>query len=237
MKQGSSALLIAVALLAVACADAAEPAPALETDEQKTLYALGLVISANLKDVQFTPEEWALVNMGMTDGVLGNEEKVDLEVYGPKIDALMQQKVTAATAKEKEAGAAFLAEQAGLDGAVKSDTGLVYFEITPGTGATPGAMDKVRVHYHGTLRDGEVFDSSVGQDPVEFPLAGVVPCFSEGIQKMKVGGKSKLVCPSDLAYGERGAPPRIPPGATLVFEVELLAIVEQEAPAAATPAP
>ena len=100
MKQGSSALLIAVALLAVACADAAEPAPVLETEEQKTLYALGLVISANLRDVQFTAEEWAVVRMGMTDGVLGNEEKVDLEVYGPKIEALMQGKAAAATAKD-----------------------------------------------------------------------------------------------------------------------------------------
>jgi FKBP-type peptidyl-prolyl cis-trans isomerase len=84
------------------------------------------------------------------------------------------------------------------------------------------------VHYHGTLTDGTVFDSSVQRnEPVTFPLNGVIPCFREGVQLMKVGGKSRLVCPADLAYGDRGAPPRIKPGATLVFEIELLEIVKQ----------
>jgi FKBP-type peptidyl-prolyl cis-trans isomerase FkpA len=238
MKQGNSALLVAMVLLAVSCANASEPA--LETEEQKTLYALGLAISANLKNVHLTPEEWAVVQTGMTDGVLGNEAKVELEVYGPKIDGLMKERITAWTAKEKEAGGAFLTEQAALEGAQKSDSGLLYFEVTPGSGETPTASDTVKVHYHGSLRDGEVFDSSLERDPVSFSLAGVVPCFSEGIQKMKVGGKSKLVCPPELAYGDRGAPPRIPPGATLVFEVELLEIVKQEPaepPVSETPAP
>jgi FKBP-type peptidyl-prolyl cis-trans isomerase len=84
------------------------------------------------------------------------------------------------------------------------------------------------VHYHGTLTNGKVFDSSVERkEPATFPLNGVIPCWTEGVQKMKVGGKSKLVCPSELAYGERGAPPDIGPGATLVFDVELLEIVKQ----------
>jgi FKBP-type peptidyl-prolyl cis-trans isomerase len=211
-------------LLAVSCASAAEPA--LETEEQKTLYALGLAISSNLKTINLTEDEWAVVQAGMTDGVLGNEPKIELEVYGPKIDGMMRARIAAATEKEKEAGAAFLAEQTAAEGAVKSETGMVYFEISPGTGDAPSASDTVKVHYHGTLRDGTVFDSSREREPVSFPLSGVVPCFSEGIQKMKVGGKSKLICPPELAYGDRGAPPGIPPGATLVFEVELLEIVE-----------
>jgi FKBP-type peptidyl-prolyl cis-trans isomerase len=236
MKHGTSAALMLTLLLALSCASAADDPVALETEEQKTLYALGLAISSNLQNVHLTPEEWEVVKAGMTDGVLGNEERVDLQVYGPKIDGMMREKITAAMEQEKEAGAAFVAEQAALDGAVKTDSGLVYFELTPGDGPTPGAMDTVKVHYNGTLRDGEVFDSSLEREPVSFSLAGVVPCFSEGIQKMKVGGKSKLVCPPDLAYGDRGAPPRIPPGASLVFEVELLDIVEDEAPASAAPA-
>ena len=99
--------------------------------------------------------------------------------------------------------------------------------LKPGTGAAPAATDKVRVHYHGTLTDGKVFDSSVQRnEPAEFALNAVIPCWTEAVQTMKVGGKSRLVCPAHLAYGDRGAPPDIKPGATLVFEVELLDIVK-----------
>ena len=103
------------------------------------------------------------------------------------------------------------------------------------TGAFPTASDTVKVHYHGTLRDGTVFDSSVDRGtPVDFPLNGVIPCWTEGVQKMKVGGKARLVCPASLAYGDRGAPPKIKPGAALVFDVELLGIGGAE-PAAELP--
>jgi FKBP-type peptidyl-prolyl cis-trans isomerase FkpA/FKBP-type peptidyl-prolyl cis-trans isomerase FklB len=100
--------------------------------------------------------------------------------------------------------------------------------ITPGTGASPKATDTVKVNYEGKLTDGTVFDSSVQRgEPVTFPLNKVIKCWTEAVQLMKVGGKSRLICPSDLAYGDRGAPPQIKPGATLVFEVELLGIVKQ----------
>jgi FKBP-type peptidyl-prolyl cis-trans isomerase FkpA/FKBP-type peptidyl-prolyl cis-trans isomerase FklB len=99
--------------------------------------------------------------------------------------------------------------------------------ITPGKGAAPAAEDTVKVHYHGTLIDGTVFDSSVQRgEPATFRLNGVIKCWTEGVQRMKVGSKSRLVCPPQIAYGDRGAPPRIKPGATLVFEVELLDIVK-----------
>ena len=97
--------------------------------------------------------------------------------------------------------------------------------LTVGNGPSPGASDVVQVHYHGTFPDGRVFDSSVERgEPASFPLNRVIPCWTQGVQQMKVGGKAKLVCPPDLAYGASGAPPTIPPNATLVFEVELLGI-------------
>jgi len=110
-------------------------------------------------------------------------------------------------------------------GARKTASGLVYRELKPGTGACPKATDMVKVHYRGTLTDGKEFDSSYGHEPAELPLNRVIACWTEGVQMMKVGGKSKLVCPSNIAYGADGAPPDIPGGATLVVEIELLGIV------------
>jgi len=97
--------------------------------------------------------------------------------------------------------------------------------VKAGTGAVPKATDKVKVHYRGALTDGTVFDSSIERgEPVTFPLNGVIPCWTQGLQLMKEGGKARLVCPSVLAYGDEGRPPKIKGGATLVFDVELLSI-------------
>jgi len=125
----------------------------------------------------------------------------------------------------KPEGAAFLDKAAAEPGAVKTSSGLVYRELTPGSGRSPAATDTVKVNYRGTLIDGTEFDSSYKRnEPAEFPLNRVIPCWTEGVQRMKVGGKSRLVCPSAIAYGEAGSPPVIPGGATLVFEIELLGI-------------
>ncbi len=132
-----------------------------------------------------------------------------------------------AAAAESEAAPA--AKEAAAPAAHKSITtksGLIYTEIVTGSGARPTDTNLVEVHYHGTFANGKVFDSSVERDqPARFPLNRVIPCWTEGLQKMKVGGRSTLVCPPQIAYGARGAPPRIPPNATLTFEVELLDIV------------
>ncbi|HLX42482.1 MAG TPA: FKBP-type peptidyl-prolyl cis-trans isomerase [Bryobacteraceae bacterium] len=120
---------------------------------------------------------------------------------------------------------AYLDKAAAEPGAIRTTSGLIYREMKAGDGPSPKATDTVKVHYRGTLVDGTVFDSSYERnEPVEFPLNQVIRCWTEGVQKMKVGGKSRLVCPASIGYGERGSPPVIPGGATLVFEIELLGI-------------
>jgi len=122
----------------------------------------------------------------------------------------------------------FLASAAAAKGAVLSESGLVYLSLKEGQGASPAAIDSVRVHYRGTLTDGKEFDSSYSRgQPISFPLNRVIKCWTEGVQKMKVGGKARLTCPASIAYGERGTPGGpIPPNAVLQFEVELLGITK-----------
>jgi FKBP-type peptidyl-prolyl cis-trans isomerase FkpA/FKBP-type peptidyl-prolyl cis-trans isomerase FklB len=199
----------------------------LTTDEQKTLYALGVAISQSLGDFALTESELELVKAGMTDGALKRPIKVDMQTFGPKLQQLAQARAATVADQEKKAGAAYVAKAAAAPGAVKTESGAIVQTIKEGKGPTPTAADKVKVHYHGTLVDGTVFDSSVQRgEPVTFPLSGVIKCWTEGVQKIKVGGKSRLVCPANLAYGDRGSPPAIKPGAVLVFEVELLEIVK-----------
>jgi FKBP-type peptidyl-prolyl cis-trans isomerase FkpA/FKBP-type peptidyl-prolyl cis-trans isomerase FklB len=199
----------------------------MKSDEQKTLYALGAVIGQNLSTFALSEAELKLVTAGLTDAVLNREQKVDMQVFGARIGQLQQARSANVAAAERKVGQAFLDKAAGQKDSTRTPSGLVIATLKPGNGATPKAGDTVKVHYHGTLIDGKVFDSSVQRgEPATFPLGNVIPCWTEGLQRMKVGGKSRLVCPSTLAYGDRGAPPRIRPGATLVFEVELLEIMK-----------
>ena len=212
---------------ATAPAVRAESVPQLGTDEQKTLYAVGLAVAGSLSVFALSAADLELVKAGMTDGVLNRQRQVDLQAYGPKIQELQRARASVVAAAEQKTGQAIVDKAAAEKGATKTASGLVIVPIKPGTGASPKATDRVKVHYHGTLADGSVFDSSVQRnEPATFPLNGVIPCWTEGLQLMKVGGKSRLVCPAALAYGDRGAPPRIKPGSTLTFEVELLEIVK-----------
>ena len=197
-------------------AQAGDPKPhviELKTDDSKSLYALGLAISRNLSTFGLTAAELDFVKAELGGGVLDRKRQVDLEQVGPKIDEMARVRTKAAAAVEQEKGRTFLAKAAAAPGAKKTASGLVITEITAGTGASPKPTDTVSVHDHGTLLDGTVFDSSVQRgQPAEFPLNGVVPCWTEGVQLMKVGGKRRLICPADIAYGDRGSPPKIKPG-------------------------
>ena len=223
MKKLTALSAILVTVLFSACnADAAKTAKATEptTDEQKTAYSIGLLLSKPLKSFDLTPEELALVQKGLADGVGTTKPAINPEEFIPKIQALQ-------TARMNAAATAFIDKAAKETGATKTTSGIVIKHTKEGTGAQPTAADEVKVHYEGRLIDGKVFDSSIARgEPATFPLNGVIPCWTEGVQTMKVGGKAQLTCPSDLAYGPSGRPPTIPPSATLVFDVELLDIVK-----------
>ena len=221
-------IFVVIAVVVVLKRPAQSEAITLKTEESKTLYALGLALSQNIGVFNLTSEELKLVQAGLEDGVLNRKRQVELEQVGPKIGELAQARAKAGAAVEKEKAKAFFEKAAAAQGATKTASGLIITEIKAGTGASPVSTDKVKVHYHGTLLDGTVFDSSVQRgQPAEFSLNGVIPCWTEGVQLMKVGGKSKLLCPADIAYGDRGAPPKIKPGAALAFEVELIEIVKE----------
>jgi len=199
----------------------------LKTDEEKTLYALGAAVARNVTEFKLSEAELKVVQAGFADGALGKPTQIEPSDYFPQIRALQSTRVAAAAAVEKKAGDEFLAKAAAEKGAVKTPSGLVIKELRAGKGASPKPENTVEVQYHGTLIDGTVFDSSLkNEEPATFQLSAVIPCWTEGLQLMKVGGKSRLVCPASIAYGERGAPPSIKPNSTLIFDVELLAIVK-----------
>src|ERR1700677_4102789 len=198
--------------------------PVLSTDEQKTVYALGLQMYRSLAQFDLSPAEVELIKRALGDAAAG-KPAVDVNEWGPKFQAFEQTRATRVAEKQKVASNAYLAKAATQPGASKTESGLIYKDIRPGTGASPTAFDSVKVNYRGTLIDGTEFDSSYKRNqPAAFPLSGVIRCWTEGVQKIKVGGKARLVCPSDIAYGDKGHPPVIPGGATLIFEIELLEI-------------
>jgi FKBP-type peptidyl-prolyl cis-trans isomerase FkpA len=200
-----------------------QSAAAIATDDEKTVYSIGLTIYRSLAQLELSPSEIEIVKRALTDAAAG-KPAVDLNSWGPKIDPFTQARIGRIAEREKTASKGFLEKAALEPGAVKTSSGLIYRELTPGSGASPKATDTVRVHYRGTFINGTEFDSSYRRnEPAQFPLNGVIPCWTEGVQKMKTGGKAALVCPSNLAYGDGGRA-SIPGGATLVFEIELLGI-------------
>jgi FKBP-type peptidyl-prolyl cis-trans isomerase FkpA/FKBP-type peptidyl-prolyl cis-trans isomerase FklB len=220
-------LLATLALIALACSPPSQPAAQvkLDTDESKVIYGLGVLLAQRLESFNLSESELAIFEDGLRDGVLNREKKVDITTLDAQLQAFANTRRVAAAEAEKKASAEYLTQLAAEPGATKAETGYVIRTLTEGTGKSPGPTDMVSVHYHGTRRDGTVFDSSVERGtPASFPLDRVIPCWTQALQTMKVGGKYKLTCPSDIAYGDRGSLPNIKPGATLTFEVELLEI-------------
>jgi FKBP-type peptidyl-prolyl cis-trans isomerase FkpA len=197
--------------------------PTAKTEDEKTLYTLGMLLGRNLGSFNLTADELELVKAGLSDMVLKRPHQVELEKYGPKVDALSRSRAQARVGIEKGLAKTYLDKVAAESGAVRTPSGLVFRSTSPGTGATPGPTDRVTVQYEGKLIDGTVFDSSRKRgQPATFPLNGVIKCWTEGVGRMKVGEKATLTCPSEIAYGDSGRPPTIPGGATLIFDVELV---------------
>jgi len=219
-------LCLALAGPASAAAPAkAEPKPAPLAGDQRALYAAGLMLAGSLEVFSLSDADLAVVLQAVKDGVAGKPAiQVDDETR-MAVQALARQRIAARTKALEAKGDEYRARAAAAPGAVKTESGLVYRALAEGTGAAPAAGDTVKVRYTGRLVDGKVFDATeLGGEPASFKVDGVVPCWSEGLRRMKAGGKARLVCPPALAYGDRGVPGEIPAGATLDFEVELVAV-------------
>lgn len=198
----------------------------LQTDEEKVFYYLGTALSVNLAPLNPTDEEVELIVRGLHDALAGNAIELDAEVFGQKLNEIGQERMAVSSLREEAAGREYLQQMAAEDGAIITDSGIVILELVAGTGASPAPDSTVTAHYHGTLRDGTVFDSSVTRgQPFTSSLDKVIPCWREAIPSMQEGGKSKISCPAELAYGDRGSG-AIPGGAALTFEVELIDVVE-----------
>jgi FKBP-type peptidyl-prolyl cis-trans isomerase FkpA len=209
------------------------------TEDEKALFALGAQMGEQARSMigplKLTPAEIAAFKKGMASGISGEKSPYALMEHQQRLQARAEAGLAREMAAVKEKGAAFRVAAAGEPGATKTTSGLVFRSLQPGQGEAPKASDVVRVNYRGTLVDGTEFDASRGE-PASFQLTGVIPCWTEGLQLMKAGEKARLVCPPEIAYGDR-AQGRIPAGSTLVFEVELVGITAGPKSTGATPQP
>lgn len=227
--------LACVAGLTVALAGVSQADVSLETEEEKASYGIGYGFGQNLKaQTEGLELSTEAIAKGIADAMSGAEQALTEEAIQAAFNALQQKQLAAQQAVAAEAsaaaraeGEAFLAENGQKDGIMTTDSGLQYEVLERGDSEQrPSAENTVKVHYHGTLINGTVFDSSVDRgEPIEFPLNGVIAGWTEGVQLMAIGDKFRFFIPADLAYGDAQASPRIPPGSTLIFEVELLDII------------
>ncbi|MFT6633306.1 MAG: FKBP-type peptidyl-prolyl cis-trans isomerase FkpA [Bacteriovoracaceae bacterium] len=235
MKKILASLLILA--VTVSCQEKGTSAVKLKTEDDKTFYAMGFMLGTNLQRLNLNDHELSALHKGIISSAKSEKSEVEMQIYQPKIQEMFKKRMEAVSVKQKTDGKKFLDEYAKKNPKAKTTaSGLVYEMIKEGTGKTPVATDTVEVHYHGTLTNGEVFDSSVDRGKkISFPLNRVIKGWTEGLQLLKEGGKVKLVIPSELAYGDAGAPPKIPGGATLIFEVELFKVNPEPAKPEAAP--
>lgn len=227
MKKHWLFLSLAFVLSLVACNKNDPTAIKLESEDDKTFYAMGYMLGGNLQRLSLSDKELQALYKGIAMASKNDKSEVDMAKYQNRIQEVFKARMDKVAAKEKEAGTKFVDDFVKKENATKTESGLAYKVVKEGTGATPSAEDIVEVHYHGTLTDGTVFDSSKERGKtISFPLNRVIKGWTEGLQTMKEGGVSKFVIPADLAYGDAGAPPKIPGGATLIFEVELFKVTK-----------
>ncbi len=229
MKLVLMSLILAAAPAFAADAPAAASKNPLKTDDERAIYTIGFLMGRNVASFSMTPAEVRVIQAGLGDAILGKQPQVDVRFYQPRVNELLSKRMVSAAAKEKGKGRAYT-EKFVKDSKPRAiPGGGWYLETKAGSGPTPSPTDTIKAHYRGTTIEGVEFDSSYSRGaPTEFALNAVIACWTNGIAMMKVGGKAKLVCPSDVAYGDPGRP-GIKPGATLVFEVELVEIVKPDA--------
>lgn len=218
--------LVVLLLLMALPASAAKKKPVSRplTEEQKTLYAIGLVLARQLEVFDLTPAEVRLVRKGLNDATRGRKPKADFVVYSKKSQELATARRDAHGKKLAPLVPVFMAHEEAREGAVKTASGLIYQSVTEGEGTAPRPTDKIKVHYRSTLIDGKEMENTYksGQ-PDELVLNEFMKCLAEGVQLMKPHGKARMICPPEMALGKEGNGV-IPPDSTLVFEVELLEV-------------
>ena len=227
-----AALTVVLALAACQPAEKEEkPGIDLSSDSAILSYGIGQNMAASLKENVPDLDTDALI-AGITDSINGADPRISQEAFQAAVERVTQQQQEVAMAEAQqnlEAGQAFLAENAKKEGVVTTESGLQYEVIKEGTGDSPLSDSVVRTHYHGTLMDGSVFDSSVERgQPAEFALNQVIPGWTEALQLMKEGGKMRIYLPAELAYGSISPGPGIPANSVLIFDIELLEILNQD---------
>lgn len=201
--------------------------PVLKTAKDSMSYAIGMSLAQFYKDQGISDINTQLVSRALNEALNNQKTLLTEEQMNMSISNYLQQLKKEKSAAARKQGAEFLAANKNKPGVVELPSGLQYQVIQEGSGPTPGLSDKVKCHYHGTLLDGTVFDSSVDRgQPIDFPVSGVIRGWIEALQLMPVGSKWKLFIPADLAYGDQQAGAKIAPGSTLIFDVELLEIVK-----------
>lgn len=239
LRGGALALAIAASVLPACSPREAEPsatpvADAGEPAQRDVLYALGGWLGRDLAGVKITEADLPEIEAGLADALLRRPPRVAPQDVAPQVQKFLGDRRAETAREEKQAARALLAEARAEPGAERTPNGVIFRSLVEGAGAPPKLTDQVKVQYEGRLRDGTVFDTTYERgEPAVFGLTKVIPCWTEALQRMKPGGKARLTCPSDLAYGDRGLPGTVLPGALLRFEVELLEVVP--APASAKP--